>query len=165
MPKKKNYGQLPLPNVEAVVEAGATAAERPNGMPSVGMIKTETTKLGLPASDAEYLYDFWLANGFTLRSGKKVRDWKAAVRIWQRNGYFPSQKRPNIWLELAKQEAAWKPPTKEAVMAWARTQKKLSLSHCLKGYRYLVGRNWVYFGVKITSNEQWQALMQTEDFE
>lgn len=91
--KPKNYGQQPLPSLEAQIEAEATKNERPVGMPSLGMVKTYTSSLGLTDQDAEQIYDSWLASGYKLRTGHKIRDWKAVVRTWHRSGGFLSQKK------------------------------------------------------------------------
>ena len=63
-------------------------------MPPLTDVKRETLKLGLPDSDAEHIYDSWLVSGFKNGRGLKIASWKAAIRIWHRNGYFPSQKKP-----------------------------------------------------------------------
>jgi hypothetical protein len=89
----KNYGQKWLNGLDAELLAQATKNQRPRGMPSLGMIKTEMTRLGLPETDADYIHDIWLMNGYTMRTGKPIKDWKAAIRIWQSLGYLPSQKK------------------------------------------------------------------------
>lgn len=66
---------------------------RPIGMPSLAAIAQETARFGLPDSDAEALYDAWLSSGFRLKGGGKIKDWKAALRTWHRNEWFPSQRR------------------------------------------------------------------------
>jgi hypothetical protein len=71
---------------------------RPIGMPSLPVIKKETAKVGLPDSDAEALYDEWLANGFRTKTGK-VRDWRASLRTHIRNGWLPSLRRANKFAE------------------------------------------------------------------
>jgi hypothetical protein len=86
--KEQNHtGQRPL-----ISEYEAAPEDRPRGMPSLNQIKNETIKLGLPDSDAEHLYDVWLVSGFRSKTGP-IRSWTAAIRIWFRNGYFPSQKK------------------------------------------------------------------------
>lgn len=62
-------------------------------MPPLSEIKSETAKLGLPDSDAEAIYDIWLMSGFKTVRGTKIVSWTAAIRVWHRNGYFPSQKK------------------------------------------------------------------------
>lgn len=57
------------------------------------MIKTETAKLGLPDSDAEHIFDSWLVNGFRNGRNQAIKRWTAAIRMWHRQGYFPSQKK------------------------------------------------------------------------
>lgn len=48
---------------------------------------------GLYANDAEWLWNKWEANGWV--NGKsKIKDWRATVRAWKAQRYFPSQK-PN----------------------------------------------------------------------
>jgi hypothetical protein len=106
--EKKNQGQKWLPTLDSQVLAEATKNQRPNGMPSLGMIETELVRLGLSAEDARHVFDIWMMNGYTLRTGKKIYDWKAALRVWQRQGYFPSQKRQKDKGadQLARQQAA-----------------------------------------------------------
>jgi len=49
--------------------------------------------LGLPASDAEYLFNHW--EGYAWRnSGQQIKDWKAVIRSWMAAGYLPSQRKP-----------------------------------------------------------------------
>jgi hypothetical protein len=93
MPSKKiqkHTGQRQLPGVTEYEEV---SEDRPKGMPTLAMIKIETARLGLPDSDAEHLYDIWLRDDFRTKHGSKVRSWTAAIRIWFRNGYFPSLKK------------------------------------------------------------------------
>lgn len=90
--RKKTYGQLPLQNFEDAFEDAVTRTDRPAGMPPHNVILTEVTKLGLPSTDADAIYDVWLANGFTLKGGRKIRDFRAALRTWHRNEWFPSQR-------------------------------------------------------------------------
>jgi hypothetical protein len=87
--EQKHIGQLPL-----VSEYDEQAAEdRHRGMPALCDVKSETRKLGLPDTDAEAIYDSWLVSGFKTARGLRIASWKAAIRIWNRNGYFPSQKK------------------------------------------------------------------------
>ena len=65
--------------------------KRPAGMPPEDVIESEILRLGLEKEDALALSDYWKSNGY--RTGRnKVVDWKAVVRIWRRQGWFPSQK-------------------------------------------------------------------------
>jgi hypothetical protein len=88
--QKKNQGQQWMPEIQQAVED--VFIERPKGMPPLSMIKAETAKLGLPDSDADYIHDAWLTNGFKTGRGHKIQHWRAAIRNWFRNGFFPSQK-------------------------------------------------------------------------
>jgi hypothetical protein len=97
----KNDGQLPLSGIQRSLRENQ--GPRPRGMPSLSMIQTETTRLGLPNSDAEALYDSWLASGFKLKNGNRIKDWKAALRNWYRNSWFPSLRRKNAWAERDKE--------------------------------------------------------------
>jgi hypothetical protein len=90
----KNDGQLPLPHIPAALEANQ--GPLPKGMPTLPVIKAETARLGLPDSDAEAIFDYWLSNGFRTKVGK-IKDFKATIRNWVRNSYFPSLKRANKW--------------------------------------------------------------------
>lgn len=48
-------------------------------------------EVGLYANDAEWLWNKWEANGWV--NGKnKIKDWRATVRAWKVQQYFPSQK-------------------------------------------------------------------------
>jgi hypothetical protein len=93
MPRKKpiNQGQTWIPQIQAGVEQ--SNGDRPKGMPTLAMIKQETAKFGLPDSDAEAIYDVWLSNGFTLKGGARIKDFKATMRTWYRNHWFDSQRR------------------------------------------------------------------------
>ena len=91
--KEKIGAQLPLDPIEQGLEEAVIASDRPKGMPALSVIKTEVAKHGLPVSDAEYLYDSWLLNGYTLKGGKRIQDWKASIRVWKRNEWFPSQRK------------------------------------------------------------------------
>ena len=37
--------------------------------------------------DAEYFIDFQEARGWVLSNGKKMKDWKATIRTWEKNNY------------------------------------------------------------------------------
>lgn len=113
MRKPKNYGQKPLPGVEEHIEEEAAKNELPKGMPALGLVITYALGLGLTARDAEEIYDRWLLDGFRTKNGTGalMKDWKAAVRIWNRNGFFPSQREAKkamekLTAEEAKQKAA-----------------------------------------------------------
>lgn len=80
-----------MPDVQQAVER--SFEDRPRGMPTLAVIKTETAKLGLPDSDAEAIYDAWLTTGFKTGRGVKIANWHAALRNWFRNSWFPSQKK------------------------------------------------------------------------
>jgi hypothetical protein len=98
--KKLNQGQQWIPTVQQAVEDSFDS--RPAGMPSLSVIKGEAAKMGLPDSDAEAIYDAWLASGFRLKGGRKIRDWKAAMRTWKRYRAFPSQQGARPQMAIAK---------------------------------------------------------------
>jgi hypothetical protein len=106
--QKKNHGQMPLPGINGHLEKEEIKNELPNGMPPFREINTECARVGLTDDDARYVYDIWLMNGFTMRTGKRIRNWKAAIRIWQTHNYFPSQKKAPLPVDEyhARQEAA-----------------------------------------------------------
>lgn len=117
MPSKKidkHTGQRPLPGVSEYDDA---LGDRPAGMPSLAVITTETAKLGLPDSDAAHLYDTWLVSGFKTARGAKILNWTAAIRIWHRNKYFPSQKR------------AFRAPTKDEEQEQLAKMRRLKNDH------------------------------------
>lgn len=53
-------------------------------MPSVDEVKSYCRERGNTVN-AEHFHDFYEANGWTQGRGKPIRDWKAAVRTWERN--------------------------------------------------------------------------------
>jgi hypothetical protein len=159
--KKKNYGQLWMPTVQQAVEDSVD--ERPLGMPSLAAIKQETAKLGLRDTDAEAIYHHWMTNGFKTARGHKILSWHSAIRNWYINRWFPSQKEALRARSGAPEPPSWVPPSKESFIAYCQ-QKKMTGSYGLRLYRFLVARNWKYFGVPITSDEQWQAICHTHEF-
>ena len=88
--EQKHMGQLPL--LSQYDEERTT--EKHPGMPPLSDVIQETKKLGLPDSDAEHIWDSWLVSGFKNGRGLKIASWKAAIRMWHRQGFFPSQKKP-----------------------------------------------------------------------
>lgn len=108
--EEKHMGQRQLDGVTEFEEA---AEDRPRGMPPLSEIKAATAKLGLPDSDAEHLYDVWLMSGFKTSRGNRIASWRAAIRLWHRAGYFPSQKKDqgemtNAFLEKLARSGAYK---------------------------------------------------------
>jgi hypothetical protein len=162
--KPLNFGQTWIPEIQAGVEQ--SNGDRPAGMPALEVIKCETAKFGLPDSDAEAIYDAWLMTGFKTSRGIKIKDWRAAVRTWYRNGWFPSLRKAVKTFGSSsgrEHDSSWKPPSKETVLAWARTKKSINLSNVLKGFKTLNGRGWNWYG-KITTDQQWQDLFETQNF-
>ena len=52
--------------------------------------------------DPEHFLDYYSARGWELKPGQKVKDWKACVRTWERNGYSKKksyQARPDDTLD------------------------------------------------------------------
>jgi hypothetical protein len=47
--------------------------------------------LALPSSDGETLFAKWEGNGWKV-GGESIKDWKATIRSWKKQGYMPSQK-------------------------------------------------------------------------
>src|SRR4029077_10235572 len=91
--EQKHMGQTQLPGVTEYDEQRHDNGEKlPKGMPSLDQVKSETARLGLPASDAEDIYLSWQINGFRA-AGSPIRSWRAQVKRWHRNQCFPSQKK------------------------------------------------------------------------
>lgn len=44
--------------------------------------------------DVERFIDFYTANGWVQGKGKPIKDWKAAVRTWEKNNYGPAVQKP-----------------------------------------------------------------------
>ena len=105
MPQKQNQhdGQQPLINQ---FNGDSPPDKRPIGMPSLDMIATELALYGLPKTDADFLYDYWLTNGFRLGNGLKVKDWRALIRNWHRSGWLLSQKQAEKHRSFAEIDAA-----------------------------------------------------------
>jgi hypothetical protein len=184
--ERKHVGQKPLPGLNEFDEQPQD--DRPKGMPTLDLIKTECARLGLLDSDAEYMFDRWLSNGYTSGRGRKVRDYKATIRVWYADKFFPSQKRKRVTriehviqppLERPAPPPVWTPPTLEEVIAYAKTiqpatvramptfaanrAKKLG-TWC---HNRWVGNKWHWYGQRIDSTPQWQALMveMSEEFD
>lgn len=160
--KDKHIGQLPLTNLDAALEEEILRTDRPNGMPPLSAIQTETRKLSLPDSDAEAIYDVWLSNGFKLGNGQKIKNFKATIRTWHRNEFFPSQRKaarggPSV------NKAEWTPPTLEELKAYA-SQKRWSAGFARHCYSTWVANNWRHYGQPISSDEQWKAIMDSMDY-
>jgi hypothetical protein len=115
--------------------------------------------LGLPESDGKYMWNHWLANGFT-NGGKLVRDWKATMRTWQAGGFFPSQKHSNRsgQLALSNGNGHWEAPTKEQVIAYADS-KGWTRTHAIRCWNHLVAHGWKYYGNQISTDEQLACAM------
>jgi hypothetical protein len=157
MPSRKkpnNAGQTWFPEVMRANEEYFRS--RPLGMPCLEVLATEMARYaGLPASDAEYLYDRWLANGFKI-SGRGIKNWKACMRDYYRNGWLPSQK----GIRPGQKEECY--PTYERVQSW-----------CLKrgvgkgkGNNALTSRAWgelmtgKFRGKPITNERDFEAAME-----
>lgn len=46
--------------------------------------------------DPQHFIDYYEARGWELKPGQKVKDWKACVRTWERNGYGASRKKAAV---------------------------------------------------------------------
>lgn len=53
--------------------------------------------------DPRRFVDFYTANGWTQGRGKSIKDWRAAVRTWERNGY-DGKSSCNVFLDIAREE-------------------------------------------------------------
>jgi hypothetical protein len=145
--KPKNYGQQFFGEVEKAVDMSYTG--RPRGMPNIEVLKTEVQRKGLPPTDAEYLYDRWLANGF--RIGRDpIKDWKAVVRNWYTDGWFPSQ---NGIKPGPKQESY---ASHERVQSWCATHKVTKMT--ARAWGELMSGKWQ--GKTITNETDFNAAME-----
>ena len=92
--------------------------------------------------------------------------WRSAIRNWYINRWFPSQKEALRIGKLPNPSVAhkgWEPPAKEVFLAYC-DRKKIAGSWGLRLYRYMVARNWTYYGQEVKSDEQWQAICHTHEF-
>jgi hypothetical protein len=150
-----NQGQRWLGQIQAGVEASQAATNRPHGMPPLSEVKIEATRMGLSQLDAEAIFDCWLTNGFRTKTGR-IRDWRAAMRTWKREGWFPSQKQ-------AKALGGFNPPLESELIEYCRS-KKMTTTHALRIWRLLVANGWRYYGNAITNDAQWQAICHSHQF-
>jgi hypothetical protein len=187
MSKHKKTNQDPeFPELRKELQDQVIATGRPREMPSLELIRSETARLGLPDTDAEYIYNCWLANGYKNGNGRKVKDFKATIRVWHANQYFLSQKKKRVTRiehviqpppEWTPPAPAWTPPTLEEVIEHAKTlqrDRRTSPEAATRRatrlanwcYAKWVGNKWIRYGVKIDSTEQWKALMveMSEEF-
>jgi hypothetical protein len=67
-------------------------------LPEISEVIAYCAKLGLPATDAKYLHDHWLSNGFK-KNGEPIADWQAAIRARKARNFLPS-------LEQVRKQAA-----------------------------------------------------------
>jgi hypothetical protein len=58
-------------------------------LPPLSEVSAYCAKLGLPATDAKYLHDLWLSNGFK-NNGGAIVDWQAAIRARKARNFLPS---------------------------------------------------------------------------
>jgi hypothetical protein len=179
--KNNDHDSQELPGLEKEVRQRIKTNRLPNGMPCLELIKAETARLGLPDSDAQGIHDAWLTNGYKTARGLQIKDWKAAIRTWFANDWFPSQKRkrrtrtvvehlipaPPPWTPPMD---LWTPPTLEEVIEHAKTMQRdirtmpeAATRRATKlakwCYAHWVGNKWRRFGQPIDSTEQWKALM------
>ena len=146
MPARKkptNQGQQFFKEVQKA--ADDSYQSRPIGMPAFEVLKTEMARYGLPENDALYVFDRWLANGFTI-GGRKIKNWKAAFRTLYYNGGLPSQRGvipgppPEIF------------PTRERVEFWC-TKRKV---------RPMISRAW---GELFTGRFRGRVISNQPDFD
>lgn len=145
--KPKNFGQQFLPAVQKAADSNYEG--RPLGMPALAVLATELARLGIPESDAEYLYDRWLTNGFTT-GGRPIRNWRAAARTWFRSGWLPSQK----GIPHGQPEQSW--PSYERVKEWCIKKKKSQLTSRAWG-ELMSGK---FRGRAITNEVDFNAAME-----
>lgn len=103
---KDNPGQRPLAGFPQEMEA-VDKTERPKGMPSLAVLRTEMARMGYPETDADHQFDYWLTTGFKTARGQLIQNWKAALRMVIRRGWLPSQIQAsrNADTQRLKQEA------------------------------------------------------------
>jgi pyocin large subunit-like protein len=67
-------------------------------LPPLSEVSAYCAKLGLPATDAKYLHDHWLSNGFK-KNGEPILNWQAAINARKARNLLPS-------LEQVRKQAA-----------------------------------------------------------
>jgi hypothetical protein len=135
MKKPTNNGQQFINEVEASLEN----SNRPLGMPPLDVITSEVLRIGFTRGDAESIYDYWLSNGFKL-TGRKIRDWKAAIRNMVRYNRLPSQQaKPPGLVEHQKTKPAQLAEAKRDRLATgmkqATEEDRRRVGHALRQWR------------------------------
>jgi uncharacterized protein YdaU (DUF1376 family) len=76
----------------------STNVDRAAGRGTKEELVAYALELGLQASDGEFMFQHWTANGWK-NGNASSKDWKAGMRKWKQGGWMPSQKvngnRPN----------------------------------------------------------------------
>lgn len=71
-------------------ERGVRVTDKPRNQRAVPPTIEEVTEYCKERNrgvDADTFFDFYTANGWVQGKGKPIKDWKAAVRTWEGNGY------------------------------------------------------------------------------
>jgi hypothetical protein len=137
---------------------------------------------GLLKTDGQWLFAKLEGNGWTNGSeDRPIKSWKGTIVQWQLQGnIFPSQKPNPKPRESSKQQSepppvenssrnghsegnGWQPPTKQEVFAYARSRKwsPRFTKHCWSKF---VADGWTHYNRPITSDEQWQAIMDVTEY-
>jgi hypothetical protein len=134
MKKPRNDGQQFINEVEQSLET----TNRPLGMPPLEAITSEILRIGFTRSDAESVYDFWLANGFKI-GARRIRDWKAAIRNMVRFNRLPSQqaKPPGLVEHQKTKPAQLKEAERDRLKARAPASddERKKMGHALRQWR------------------------------
>lgn len=75
------------PKARAHKDEGARNRKIPPSMEEVKAYCDERAALGKPRIDPETFMDHYTANGWVQGQGKKIVDWKAALRTWEKNEF------------------------------------------------------------------------------
>lgn len=77
---------------------------RPPSVPEVATYCTDRSN----SVDATAFVDFYTARGWKLTKGVPMKDWRAAVRYWERNGYQNQAKQGSL-KPVAELQKTWRP--------------------------------------------------------
>lgn len=83
----RNPNHKPITNNQVL----STKVERAAGRGTKEELVAYAIEIGLQASDGEFMFDHWTANGWK-NGNAPSKDWKAGMQKWKRGGWMPSQK-------------------------------------------------------------------------
>lgn len=72
-------------------DSPSPASGRVTQMPTMVEVVEFCVSIDLLTDDGESMFHRWVGNGFTV-NGHPIKNWRATIRSWKKQGYMPSQK-------------------------------------------------------------------------